>query len=119
MANKTKLSFPFNLRDIKLFSTYEDNSMTQNSNSGPRIVHNIIISCFKNGLLFFQVAARSLDKLNNYMLQNEINWFPFCNSTSTVNPLSSPLNDRDQFNLVGGLDKGYISFRYFNIFINS
>ena len=29
-----------------------------------------------------------------------------------------PLSDRDPFNFGRGLGKGYIGFRYFNIFIN-
>lgn len=65
MVNKTGLKFEFNLRDIKLFSTYEDIQVLPGQDIHHPIVHNIIISCFKNGLLFFQVTPRALEEISN------------------------------------------------------
>ena len=90
MVNKTKLKYSFNLRDIKLFSTFEDNSEEGSNISGPVIVHNIIISCFKNGILFFQVSARSLENFRNSLLNDPKPWIPildFENKLSQENNL--------------------------------
>ena len=64
--------YEFNLRDIKLFSTYEERFIS--TKASPKIVHNIIMSCFKNGLLFFQISSKTMDKVLDSISYEKNNW---------------------------------------------
>lgn len=59
--NGSTLPYEFNLRDLKIYSTYPDKPRldTSKDSVNQEQVHNIIASCFNNGILFFQALPLS------------------------------------------------------------
>lgn len=70
----TMLPFDFNIRDIRIYSVIADKDADSTSKPQEK-VHNIIASCFNNGVLFFQVSQKTTQDLSALLERNPFQKF--------------------------------------------